>query len=139
MRLVYLIQSHAGDGAASFCQILRLVAGLNGGNQSVRLLFLFIGQIHTLSTPAVLGHLQDLVVEPVQPWDAVICSSRAGRDAVEQVLRAVRSKSDGARVLLAERLRSQRPRLPVIPLTASVGKSGLCRPDHRTRSSQVGH
>ena len=46
--------------------------------------FFLIGQIHTLSTPAVLGHLQDLVTEPVQPWDAVICSSRAGRDAVEQ-------------------------------------------------------
>ena len=48
--------------------------------------FSLIGQIHTLSTPAALGHLQDLVTEPVQPWDAVICSSRAGRDAVEQVL-----------------------------------------------------
>ena len=48
--------------------------------------FFLIGQIHTLSTPAALGHLQDLVTEPVQPWDALICSSRAGRDAVEQVL-----------------------------------------------------
>ena len=48
--------------------------------------FSLIGQIHTLSTPAALGHLQDLVTEPVQPWDALICSSRAGRDAVEQVL-----------------------------------------------------
>ena len=50
--------------------------------------FSLIGQIHTLSTPAALGHLQDLVTEPVQPWDALICSSSAGRDAVEQVLDA---------------------------------------------------
>ena len=40
--------------------------------------FSLIGQIHTLSTPAALGHLQDLVTEPVQPWDALICSSSAG-------------------------------------------------------------
>ena len=42
--------------------------------------FSLIGQIHTLSTPAVLGHLQDLVTEPVHPWDALICSSSAGKD-----------------------------------------------------------
>ena len=32
--------------------------------------FSLIGQIHMLSTPAALSHLQDLVSEPVQPWDA---------------------------------------------------------------------
>ena len=78
--------------------------------------FSLIGQIHTLSTPAVLGHLQDLVVEPVQPWDAVICSSRAGRDAVEQVLESREEQIRWRTGALAERLRSQRPRLPVIPL-----------------------
>ena len=36
--------------------------------------FSLIGQIHTSPHPA-LGHLQDLVTEPVQPWDALICSS----------------------------------------------------------------
>ena len=48
--------------------------------------FSLIGQIHTLSTPAALAHLQDLVSEPVQPWDALICSSTAGRSVVETVL-----------------------------------------------------
>ena len=78
--------------------------------------FSLIGQIHTLSTPAVLGHLQDLVTEPVQPWDAVICSSRAGRDAVEQVLDSREEQIQLRTGADSEHLRSHRPRLPVIPL-----------------------
>ena len=78
--------------------------------------FSLIGQIHTLSTPAVLGHLQDLVTEPVQPWDALICSSSAGKDAVEQVLDAREEQIQWRTGASASLLRSQRPNLPVIPL-----------------------
>ena len=78
--------------------------------------FSLIGQIHTLSTPAVLGHLQDLVTEPVQPWDALICSSRAGRDAVEKVLDAREEQLQWRTGASVKRLRCQRPHLPVIPL-----------------------
>ena len=69
-----------------------------------------------LSTPASLSHLQDLVTEPVQSWDALICSSTAGRSVVESVLscreQAFSERSGGN----ADRLRSLRPQLPVIPL-----------------------
>ena len=78
--------------------------------------FSLIGQIHTLSTPAALGHLQDLVTEPVQPWDALICSSSAGRNAVEQVLDAREEQIQWRTGVSAARLRRQRPNLPVIPL-----------------------
>ena len=78
--------------------------------------FSLIGQIHTLSTPAALGHLQDLVTEPVQCWDALVCSSRAGRDAVEQVLDAREEQLQWRTGASGARLRSQRPKLPVIPL-----------------------
>ena len=78
--------------------------------------FSLIGQIHTLSTPAALGHLQDLVTEPIQPWDALICSSRAGRDAVLRVLEAREEQLQWRTGASAARLRGQRPRLPVIPL-----------------------
>ena len=78
--------------------------------------FSLIGQIHTLSTPAALGHLQDLVTEPVQPWDALICSSLAGRAAVEQVLDAREEQLQWRTGANAARLRGQRPNLPVIPL-----------------------
>ena len=95
--------------------ILRLVGGQ--WRQPVgSAAFSLIGQIHTLSTPAALGHLQDLVTEPVQPWDAVICSSRAGRDAVEQVLDSREKQIAWRTGSSPDRLRSQRPRLPVIPL-----------------------
>ena len=79
--------------------------------------FSLIGQIHTLSTPAALAHVQDLVSEPVHPWDALICSSIAGRSVVEAVL-------DSREEALAARaggdvacLRASRPQLPVIPLS----------------------
>ena len=78
--------------------------------------FSLIGQIHTLSTPAALGHLQDLVTEPVQPWDALICSSSAGRDAVVEVLDAREEQLQWRTGVSAARLRGQRPKLPVIPL-----------------------
>ena len=61
----------------------------------------------------MLGHLQDLVTEPVQPWDCVICSSRAGRDAVEKVLdireEQILERTGG----VSGSMRSRRPRLPV--------------------------
>ena len=78
--------------------------------------FSLIGQIHTLSTPSALGHLQDLVTEPVQPWDALICSSSAGREAVERVLDAREEQLQWRTGASAARLRAQRPNLPVIPL-----------------------
>jgi len=78
--------------------------------------FSLIGQIHTLSTPAALAHLQDLVTEPVQSWDAVICSSNAGKSVVETVLNsreeALADRSGGDVACL----RASRPQLPVIPL-----------------------
>ena len=78
--------------------------------------FSLIGQIHTLSTPAALAHLQDLVSEPVQSWDALICSSTAGRSVVETVLssreEALTERTGGD----VESLRKSRPQLPVIPL-----------------------
>jgi len=83
--------------------------------------FSLIGQIHTLSTPAALGHLQDLVTEPVQPWDAVICSSKAGQEVVERVLSAreeqLLQRTGGSRELL----QAKRPQLPVIPLPLPEG------------------
>ena len=84
--------------------------------------FSLIGQIHTLSTPAALAHLQDLVTEPVECWDAVICSSSAGRavalavveDRQEQLLR----RSGGS----SSQLAAHRPQLPVIPLPLPVSQ-----------------
>ena len=56
------------------------------------------------------------MTEPAQPWDAVICSSRAGRDAVQQVLESREEQIQWRTGAASKRLRSQRPLLPVIPL-----------------------
>ncbi len=96
--------------------------------------FSLIGQIHTLSTPAALGHLQDLVTEPVQPWDALICSSKAGQEVVESVLSAreeqLLQRTGGSK----EYLQAKRPQLPVIPLplpNASIPANPIPQADGR--------
>ena len=74
--------------------------------------FSLIGQIHTLSTSAVMSMLDALVVEPVQEWDALICSSNAGRDVV---IRLIEDRCEQLR----RRCGASHfpcPQLPVIPL-----------------------
>ena len=78
--------------------------------------FSLMGQIHTISTPTALGLLQELLTEPVQPWDALICSSSAGRDVVQGVL-DVREQQLLSRLKLSSaEVSFPRPQLPVIPL-----------------------
>ncbi len=70
------------------------------------------GLTHTVSSAGAMDALADLIVAPVQPWDAVICTSAAVKGTVERVLQAqadylVRRLGVGTLVL---------PQLPVIPL-----------------------
>lgn len=80
--------------------------------------FSLFGQIHTLSSSASLQLLEALTSEPVQPWDAVFCSSIAGRAVVEAVL------SDREQQLRErcgnDALSIPRPELPVVPLPIPV-------------------
>lgn len=70
------------------------------------------GITHTTSSAGAMDAVADLLVAPVQQWDAVICTSTAVKDNVERVLQA---QAD----YLQQRLGAQRlvlPQLPVIPL-----------------------
>jgi len=70
------------------------------------------GITHTTSSAGAMDALADLLTAPVQPWDAVICTSHAVKDNVQRVLQAQAE-------YLKDRLGAQRvvlPRLPVIPL-----------------------
>ena len=69
-----------------------------------------IGITHTLSTPAALRCLMALPQAPLEHWDALICTSKAARSALE----AIWQHSDE---LLQMRGCSppERPQLPVIP------------------------
>ena len=70
------------------------------------------GITHTTSSAGAMDALADLLTAPVQPWDAVICTSTAVKDNVNRLLQA---QAD----YLVQRFGVQRlvlPQLPVIPL-----------------------
>jgi glycosyltransferase involved in cell wall biosynthesis len=71
-----------------------------------------VGITHTIASHAAMEQIVDLVRAPVQPWDALICTSRPARDAVRAMVEA-------EAYYLAERTGARRfplPELPVIPL-----------------------
>ena len=71
-----------------------------------------VGLIHTLAPPAMRQMIASALTAPVQPWDAVICTSPSVRDAVSRMF-------DGWGDFLGERYGGEarpRPQLPVIPL-----------------------
>jgi len=70
------------------------------------------GITHTLSSSGAMDGVAALLTTPVQPWDAVICTSTVARDAVQRIVEAQAE-------FLRFRLGAQRwvlPQLPVIPL-----------------------
>ncbi|MBU6285387.1 MAG: glycosyltransferase [Betaproteobacteria bacterium] len=70
------------------------------------------GITHTTSSAGAMDALAALITSPVQPWDAVICTSSAVKNNVERLLQA---QVD----YLSDRLGISKlvlPRLPVIPL-----------------------
>ena len=97
--------------------------------------FSLIGQIHTLNTPASLSHLEAMATEPIQPWDALICTSTAGRAVVEAVL-------NNREAELQERLGTSqplpRPQLPVIPLPIPVEAMQRALPEHAAARQALG-
>ena len=90
-----------------------------------------IGVTHTLSTQAVGEGLRELVSAPLQPWDALICTSRAARAAVqvvlEQEIARIAQRWGGTR-------RPPMPQLPMIPLGCRTDVlGGLHRRRHQAR------
>ncbi len=70
------------------------------------------GVNHTLSSARAMDGLTDLLAAPVQPWDAVICTSAASRNVIQKLF-------ERQEEYLGNRLgatRFVRPHLPVIPL-----------------------
>lgn len=91
-----------------------------------------IGVTHTTATHRAIDLIADLLIAPVQPWDALICTSAS-------VLKSVETLLDEQSAYLADRTganRFGRPMLPVIPL--GVDTDTLCaapryREEWRTR------
>lgn len=90
-----------------------------------------LGLVHTIAPPAIRQAMGMASVAPVQPWDALICTSPAVRDALARMF-----EDWGEH--LAERMGGvapPRPALPVVPL--GVDGPGLAaladRPEARVR------
>ncbi|WP_398331361.1 glycosyltransferase family 4 protein [Vulcanococcus sp.] len=76
--------------------------------------FSITGVIHTLCSESVFNAMADLVTAPLQPWDALVCTSRAGRSVVQAAM-------DHRHQALERRFgqslpRPAGPQLPLIPL-----------------------
>ena len=71
-----------------------------------------VGLTHTVSTRRIVEGLLHLAVEPVEDWDAIVCTSRAVRSVVARLFEA---QADYLRARFRAR-RVPQPRLPVIPL-----------------------
>ncbi|MGU3540830.1 glycosyltransferase family 4 protein [Methylobacterium sp. A54F] len=71
-----------------------------------------VGLVHTLAPPAIREYIAAASLAPVQPWDALICTSPAVRDALDTLF-----EEYGA--FLADRFGGTarpKPQLPLIPL-----------------------
>ena len=71
-----------------------------------------IGLVHTLAPPSIRQTIAMAAAAPVQPWDAIVCTSPSVRDAVKTMF-------EGWGDFLAERTGGHappRPHLPIVPL-----------------------
>ena len=76
--------------------------------------FSLTGIIHTLCSAGVCDALEDLLTAPLQPWDALICTSTAGRMVVEN---AIGARHEALQRRFGQTLpRPEGPQLPLIPL-----------------------
>ena len=106
----------------------RSLATVNGGGGNWSL----CGITHTTASARAMDSIVELLTAPVQPWDALICTSTAVKDNVEKLLSAQAEH-------LRRRLGAQRfvtPALPVIPLgihTADFHFSDAARASARQR------
>ncbi len=80
--------------------------------------FSLMGLVHTLAPPATREQIARCSTAPVQPWDALICTSPAVRENLEAMF-------DGWEAHLLRRFggtRAPRPALPVIPLGVDAAR-----------------
>ena len=92
------------------------------------------GVTHTLATSWTLDALAKILVEPVMPWDALVCTSRVALGTVTAVLdqqaEYQRWRSDDAP--------PERPLLPVIPLGVHCGDFDFSEGDRAAAREALG-
>jgi starch synthase len=90
------------------------------------------GITHTTSSAGAMDALAQLITAPVQPWDAVICTSTAVKAHVERLLQAqvdhLQQRLGATRLVL--------PQLPVIPLGIHT-QDFACNSDQKATARQT--
>lgn len=92
------------------------------------------GITHTTSSAGAMDSIVDWTVAPVQPWDAVICTSAAVRDNVLRILAAQKD-------YLRNRLGAEKmvlPRLPVIPLGINTSEFDIATEEKQRARATLG-
>jgi glycosyltransferase involved in cell wall biosynthesis len=90
----------------------RALAGANAQGFDPHTAWSLCGITHTTSSAGAMDALANLITAPVQPWDAVICTSTAVKNNVEKLLQAQVNYLQGRLGVSKLSL----PLLPVIPL-----------------------
>ncbi len=114
-----------GPGLAAYGWMRRRV-----GSQA----FSLCGVTHTTATPGALDAITELLVAPVEPWDALVCTSRAVRSMVSSIL-------EEQLTYLEERfgrLSQVRPQLPIIPLGVDSGDFVFTAEDRAAARAELG-
>lgn len=96
---------HRADPVLAQMARLRLRSGVNR--------FSLTGITHTLVTSTTLDAIARLTVEPIMPWDALICTSTVAQDVVRSTFEAA---VDQLSWRAGTKLTLPSPQLPVIPL-----------------------
>ncbi|MFZ4806697.1 MAG: glycosyltransferase family 4 protein [Hyphomicrobiaceae bacterium] len=92
------------------------------------------GITHTTASARAMDGLVELLTAPVQPWDAIICTSTAVRDNVHRLF-------DAQKEYLAARLGATRfvaPLTPVIPLGINTGDFVFSDRDRQEARTAIG-
>ena len=103
---------YPGPGIGEHAFHRSLAGGLGVAAKNPHTAWSLCGITHTTSSAGAMDALVELITAPVQPWDAVICTSTAVKDNVQRLLQAQVN-------YLQDRLGISKlvlPMLPVIPL-----------------------
>jgi alpha-maltose-1-phosphate synthase len=93
------------------------------------------GVTHTLATHTTLDAIAKIVTEPVMPWDALVCTSRAALSVVSAVLD---HEADYLRWRTGLEAVPARPLLPVIPLGVHTADFDFSASEREAARTQLG-
>jgi glycosyltransferase involved in cell wall biosynthesis len=103
---------YPGPGIGEHAFQRALAGGLGASARNPHTAWSLCGITHTTSSAGAMDALAELITAPVQPWDAVICTSTAVKDNVQRLLQAqvhyLQDRLGISKIVL--------PLLPVIPL-----------------------